>query len=260
MGSRVWYQELAGAQPLSAPRDRGACDRVGTRATFDLDPGFFATGTEIPGYIVKVITGLGIRGERDRPVLLRSDVHGPALGWAAAAVMKAASTPADTSVRGMPDGRCGGTLGAHGGAQRPQTMRTAEISAAGQDTRGGQATWSQTGSKEPGLQAGSPLSVPLTCCFRVSGLAGSVLVPLVGVRSVRLGTESAGSARPGPVVGAGRVHDRSRYARPSRRRRTGLHDDGHRAGDDRLLDISRDAPWPPCAARLPVSSRLRPEP
>jgi hypothetical protein len=64
-GSRAWYQELAGAQPLSAPRDRGACHRVGTRATFDLDPGFFATGTEIPGDIAKVITGLGIRGEID---------------------------------------------------------------------------------------------------------------------------------------------------------------------------------------------------
>jgi hypothetical protein len=47
-GGRAWRQELAGAQPLAAPRDCGACDQLGTRATFDLDPGFFAAGAQIP--------------------------------------------------------------------------------------------------------------------------------------------------------------------------------------------------------------------
>jgi hypothetical protein len=53
------------------------------------------------------------------------------------------------------------------------------------------------------------------------------------------------SRRNRPVVGAGRVHDHSRHTRAARRRRTRLHDDGHRTGDDRLHDISEKCPWPP---------------
>lgn len=59
---RRWEQELAGAEPVAAPRDCGACGETGTRVTFDLDPEFFAAGAEIPRSAAGLTADLGLKG------------------------------------------------------------------------------------------------------------------------------------------------------------------------------------------------------
>ena len=64
-GSRRWEQHLTGGESVSASRDCGACDEVGTRATFDLDPDFFAAGAKIPRSAAELTADLGFSGEID---------------------------------------------------------------------------------------------------------------------------------------------------------------------------------------------------
>ena len=64
---RRWEQHLTEAEPVPAPRNGGACDDTGTRATFDLDPDFFAPGTKIPRTAAELTADLGMKSEIDLP-------------------------------------------------------------------------------------------------------------------------------------------------------------------------------------------------